>query len=69
MLVFGKLAQLIPPEVPVLSGYLGDVTVGKHLGEGALDDDGEVLTRFLTQNRAILNERSETAFQRLSRGP
>ncbi len=69
MLVFGKLAQLIPPEVPVLSGYLGDVTVGKHLGQGALDDDGEVLMRFLAQNRAILKGRKRNRLSRLSRGP
>ena len=63
MLVFTKLAELISPEVPVLSGYLGIIAVGKHLGGGELDDDDSVLERFLAQNRAIVDERAEATFR------
>jgi len=63
MLVFGKLAELIAPEVPVLSGYLGIVAVGKHLGVGALENDDDVLARFLAQNRAVVDDRSSHPFR------
>jgi hypothetical protein len=59
MVVFGRLSELVPPEVPVLSGYLGIIAVGKHLGGHSNEEDEAVLERFFRQNRAILDERPQ----------
>ena len=55
MLVFGELARAIPPEVPVLSGYLGIVAAGKHLNRAiAGEENCAAISRFLEQNRGVL---------------
>jgi Asparagine synthase len=60
--IFRALADLIPVEMPVLSGYLGIVAAGKHLG-GIPDDDHEsVVTRFLEQNRGVIEDRDRSLF-------
>ena len=62
MHIFSALAALIPPEMPVLSGYLGIVAVGKHLG--GIEEEGHdtVVTRFLKQNRGVIEDRDPSAF-------
>jgi hypothetical protein len=64
MHIFSRVAELIPAEMPVLSGYLGIVAVGKHLGGAAAEDSDErVLERFLKQNRGVLDEQDGTIFR------
>lgn len=62
MLIFGALAKLIPSGAPVLSGYLGVVSTGKHLKDAVTDDESRAVARFLAQNRAVIDERSAAMF-------
>ena len=65
MTIFGALASRIPPELPVLSGFLGIVAGGKHLGEAdRAGDDSRVLDRFFSHNRAVLEERPKSMFRK-----
>jgi hypothetical protein len=61
MVAFGTIAASIPPELPVLSGFLGDATVGKHLKEDAVDEaQTKALDLFYSGNRATLREHSQS---------
>jgi hypothetical protein len=62
MHIFGALAALIPAPTPVLSGYLGIVAVGKHLGNIPEENHQAVLTRFLKQNRGVIDDVDATIF-------
>ena len=62
MHIFGKVAALVPADMPVLSGYLGIVAVGKHLGETVAEEaNSEVVERFLRQNRGVLDHGPDDA--------
>ncbi|HVU31503.1 MAG TPA: asparagine synthase-related protein [Sphingomicrobium sp.] len=64
MLVFGKLAERVPEGLPVLSGYLGDATIGRHLeGETLDEEDSSALRSFYSQHRGPLEVRPDAMFR------
>ena len=63
VVAFGTLARTIPPGLPVLSGFLGDATIGSHLlGEASGEDHARALELFYSQNSAVLQERPDAVF-------
>lgn len=63
LLVFGKLAELIPADVPVLSGFLGIVAIGKHMGDAVSDGASPAVARFMAQNHGVIDERPDRMFR------
>jgi len=62
--LFRGLADAIPPEMPVLSGFLGDAVSGSHLAGGRRDiDHDQILDRFYRRNHAILVDRPDGLFR------